>query len=240
MRTVIIDDERLARQELKKMLQKYPEIEVVDECSNAQEALEKLEQIKPDLIFLDIQMPEMNGFQLLENLQNVPRVIFVTAYDEYALKAFEYNALDYLLKPVHPERLDETIKKVLNDKKTAVNKLNNEEDYLTIENQVFLKDGDKCWFVKLSDIRLFESEGNYVRVYFHNFKPLILKSLNNLEERLHPKQFFRASRKHIINLKWIESVENWFNGGLMAKLKSGEQVEISRRQSAKFKDMMSL
>lgn len=241
MKTLIIDDERLARQELKKLLQKYPEIEVADECSNAHEALEKIEQIKPDLIFLDIQMPEMNGFQLLEKLEKVPQVIFVTAYDEYALKAFEYNALDYLLKPVQPERLDETIKKVLHDKKTAANfKTNNDEDFLTIDNQVFLKDGDKCWFVKLSDVRLFESEGNYVRVYFHNFKPLILKSLNNLEERLHPKQFFRASRKHIINLKWIESVEHWFNGGLMAKLKSGEQIEISRRQSAKFKDMMSL
>jgi two-component system LytT family response regulator len=171
----------------------------------------------------------------------VPRVVFVTAYDEFALKAFDFNALDYLLKPVSTERLDETIKKVIQEKNSLPNnKSISEQNYLTEDNQVFLKDGDKCWFVKLSDIRMFESEGNYVRVYFHNFKPLILKSLNNLEERLHPQQFFRASRKHIINLKWIDSVENWFNGGLMAKLKSGEQVEISRRQSAKFKDMMSL
>lgn len=241
MKSLIIDDERLARQELKKLLQKYPEIEILDECSNAVEALEKIPALNPDLIFLDIQMPEMNGFQLLEKLENVPRVVFVTAYDEYALKAFDYNALDYLLKPVQPERLDDTIKKILQEKNISSNfKTYQEGNYLTEENQVFLKDGDKCWFVKLSDIRLFESEGNYVRVYFHNFKPLILKSLNNLEERLHPQQFFRASRKHIINLKWIESVENWFNGGLMAKLKSGEQVEISRRQSSKFKDMMSL
>lgn len=241
MKTIIIDDERLARQELKKLLQKYPEIEILDECSNAVQALEKIPALNPDLIFLDIQMPEINGFQLLEKLEDVPRVVFVTAYDEYALKAFEFNALDYLLKPVEPERLGETIKKILQEKNISSNfKSNNNSNYLTEENQVFLKDGDKCWFVKLSDIRMFESEGNYVRVYFHNFKPLILKSLNNLEERLHPQQFFRASRKHIINLKWIESVENWFNGGLMAKLKSGEQVEISRRQSSKFKDMMSL
>lgn len=241
MKTLIIDDERLARQELKKLLQKYPEIEILDECSNAVEALEKIPALNPDLIFLDIQMPEINGFKLLEKLEDVPRVVFVTAYDEYALKAFEFNALDYLLKPVQPERLDETIKKILQEKNSSSNfKSNHNGNYLTEENQVFLKDGDKCWFVKLSDIRMFESEGNYVRVYFHNFKPLILKSLNNLEERLHPQQFFRASRKHIINLKWIESVENWFNGGLMAKLKSGEQVEISRRQSSKFKDMMSL
>lgn len=240
MKALIIDDERLARQELKKLLEKYPEIEIIGECSNAVEALEKIPFLNPELIFLDIQMPEMSGFQLLEKLDEVPKVIFVTAYDEYALKAFEYNALDYLLKPIQSERLEETIKKILNEKLVSNEKNSYQGTYLTVENQVFLKDGDKCWFVKLADIRLFESEGNYVRVYFHNFKPLILKSLNNLEERLHPQQFFRASRKHIVNLKWIESVENWFNGGLMAKLKSGEQVEISRRQSAKFKDMMSL
>ncbi|MFN4234087.1 MAG: LytR/AlgR family response regulator transcription factor [Bacteroidia bacterium] len=240
MKALIIDDERLARQELKKLLEKYPEIEIIGECTNAVEALERIPVLNPELIFLDIQMPEMTGFQLLEKLDEVPKVIFVTAYDEYALKAFEYNALDYLLKPIQSERLDETIKKVINEKNLSNDKNSSQGNYLTVENQVFLKDGDKCWFVKLDDIRLFESEGNYVRVYFHNFKPLILKSLNNLEERLHPQQFFRASRKHIVNLKWIESVENWFNGGLMAKLKSGEQVEISRRQSAKFKDMMSL
>ncbi|MFN7014178.1 MAG: LytR/AlgR family response regulator transcription factor, partial [Bacteroidia bacterium] len=176
MKTLIIDDERLARQELKKLLQKYPEIEILDECSNAVEALEKIPALNPDLIFLDIQMPEINGFQLLEKLENVPRVVFVTAYDEYALKAFEFNALDYLLKPVHPERLDETINKILQEKNISSNfKSNHNGNYLTVENQVFLKDGDKCWFVKLSDIRMFESEGNYVRVYFHNFKPLILK-----------------------------------------------------------------
>jgi two-component system LytT family response regulator len=241
MKALIIDDERLARQELKKLLEKFTEIEIIGECSNAVEALEKIPALNPELIFLDIQMPEINGFQLLEKLEDVPKVVFVTAYDEYALKAFDYNALDYLLKPVETERLEECIKKILSEYKntnTSVKHLN--EKYLTEENQVFLKDGDKCWFVKLSEIRLFESEGNYVRVYFNNYKPLILKSLNNLEERLHPQQFFRASRKHIVNLKWIESVENWFNGGLMAKLKSGEQIEISRRQSTKFKDMMSL
>lgn len=241
MQALIIDDERLARQELKKLLEKYHEIQIIGECANAVEALEKIPALNPDLIFLDVQMPEINGFQLLEKLDDVPRVVFVTAYDEYALKAFEYNALDYLLKPVQSQRLDETIKKLLHEKSNSTSyKHSKDGGYLTEQNQVFIKDGDKCWFVKLSDIRLFESEGNYVRVYFHNFKPLILKSLNNLEERLHPQQFFRASRKHIVNLKWIESVENWFNGGLMAKLKSGEQVEISRRQSSKFKDMMSL
>lgn len=240
MKALIIDDERLARQELKKLLSQYKEIEVVGEAANAETAIESIEQLKPDVIFLDIQMPGKNGFELLEEISGLPEIIFVTAYDEYAIRAFEVNALDYLLKPIQSSRLNETIKKLL-QKDTAEkteNKINNQ--ILTDEDQVFVKDGEKCWFVKLSDIRLFESEGNYVRVHFDNNRPLILRSLNNLDERLSNKSFFRASRKHIVNLKWIESIENWFNGGLKVKLKGGEQVEISRRQAAKLKDMMSL
>lgn len=240
MKALIIDDERLARQELKKLLSPYKEIEVVGEAANAETAIESIEQLKPDVIFLDIQMPGKNGFELLEEISGLPEIIFVTAYDEYAIRAFEVNALDYLLKPIQASRLNETIKKLL-QKDTAEkteNKINNQ--ILTDEDQVFVKDGEKCWFVKLSDIRLFELEGNYVRAHFDNNRPLILRSLNNLDERLSNKSFFRASRKHIVNLKWIESIENWFNGGLKVKLKGGEQIEISRRQAAKLKDMMSL
>jgi two-component system, LytTR family, response regulator len=246
MRALIIDDERLARQELKRLLSEFPELEVIAEFSNADDAILGIKEHQPDLIFLDIQMPGKSGFELLEELTEVPQVIFVTAYDEYALKAFEINALDYLLKPVQVKRLEEAIKKV----QARLGKAEASEKselpavsathVLGENDQVFVKDGDKCWFVKLSEIRLFESEGNYVRVYFHSNKPLILKSLNSLEDRLNPKTFFRASRKHIVNLNWIDTMETWFNGGLMVKLKGGEQVEISRRQSAKFREMMSL
>ena len=142
-----------------------------------------------------------------------------------------------MLKPVSPERLAETIKK-LTLKETYEKKENTTP--LTESDKVFIKDGEKTWFVQLSNIRLFESEGNYVRVYFDTFRPLILRSLNSLEERLDEKHFFRASRKHIVNLSWIESIETWFNGGLMVKLKGGQEVEISRRQAVKLKDMMSL
>jgi two-component system, LytTR family, response regulator len=241
-KAIIIDDERLAREELKSLLQAYNEIEIVAECSSADNGISEINEKKPDLIFLDIQMPEKDGFQLLEELDYVPEVIFVSAYDEYALKAFEVNALDYVLKPVVESRLDEAIKKVigkLNSEKNESGK-KNENGLLSEKDQVFIKDGEKCWFVNLPDIRIFESEGNYVRVFFGTNKPLILKSLNNLEKKLDNKLFFRANRKFIINLRNIESVENWFNGGLMVKLKSGEQIEISRRQAAKFKDMMSL
>lgn len=237
MKAIIVDDERLARNELKSLLANHKEIEVIAECSNANEAKEKIDQLKPDVVFLDINMPGKSGLELVEEISALPDVVFVTAYDEHAIKAFELNAFDYLLKPVQPQRLQETLKKLA--EKEHVSKGDNTGP-LDENELIFIKDGEKCWFVRLADIRLFESEGNYVRVYFENFKPLILRSLNNLEGRLNERQFFRASRKHIINLRWIASVETWFNGGLMVKLKDGKEVEISRRQAVKIKDMLSL
>lgn len=237
MKAIIIDDERLARQELKNLLAAHKDIEVVAECNNAESAKEKIKELAPDVIFLDVQMPGKTGFELLEEISVVPDVVFVTAYDDHAIKAFEINAFDYLLKPVQPQRLADTIKK-LTLKESSDKKENNTP--LTEEDRVFIKDGEKCWFVKLSNIRLFESEGNYVRVYFDTNRPLILRSLNSLEERLNEKHFFRASRKHIINLSWVESIETWFNGGLMVKLRGGQEVEISRRQAVRLKDLMSL
>lgn len=239
MKTLIIDDERLARRELRSLLKLFPSIEIIGECSNAEEAIAAIEELHPDLIFLDIQMPDKSGFEMLEVLDSVPKVIFVTAYDEYAMKAFEVSALDYLLKPVEEDRLASALNKVTKvfeaQKIAALG-----EGKLGINDQIFLKDGEKCWFVTLSDIRLFESEGNYVRVYFENNKPLILRSLNSLEERLDPRKFFRANRKHIVNLNWIEKIENWFSGGLRVTLKNGVEVDVSRRQASKFKDLMSL
>lgn len=243
IKTVIIDDERLARQELKSLLADFSDIELIAEFSNADEALEGLKTLKPDLIFLDIQMPGKDGFQLIEALPEVPNVIFVTAFDEYALKAFDVSASDYLLKPVEEIRLKEAIEKVREEiaiEKELEKTIPDERGILDDTDQIFIKDGEKCWFVTLKDVRLFESEGNYVRIYFDKFKPLILKSLNNLDKRLSDKCFFRANRKHIINLKWIESVESWFNGGLLITLKDGKAIEVSRRQAVKLKDRMSL
>lgn len=237
MKAIIIDDERLARKELTSLLSEHKEIEIIAEATNADEALDLIESKKPDLIFLDIQMPGKTGFEMLEMLDYLPQVIFTTAYDEYALKAFEVNALDYLLKPIRPDRLKEAIQKVLRIQQEAHINLN---DKLGLNDQVFVKDGEKCWFVKLSDVRLFESDGNYIKVYFDKNKPMIHKSLNALDKRLDDKAFFRASRKHIINLSWVEGIESWFNGGLLVKLKGGEKIEVSRRQASRFKDMMSL
>ena len=239
IKAIIIDDERPARAELRKLLQSFPEIEILDEAQNSKEALEKINLHNPDLIFLDIQMPGKNGFELLADLMSTPKVIFTTAFDEYALKAFEVNALDYLLKPIDSKRLTEAIQK-LTLQVSLQNGQKENRTVLTENEQFFVKDGDKCWFVKLADVRLFESAGNYAKVYFDNYKPLILKSLNALEERLDEHHFFRVNRKHIVNLKWIAKIEPYFNGGLLLELKNGDKIEVSRRQSAKFKEMMSL
>lgn len=244
MRTLIVDDERLARNELKRLLEPYTKIEIVGEAANAEEALKLIEEQQPELLFLDIQMPGKNGFELLSSIEGKsPEVIFTTAFDEYAIKAFEFNALDYLLKPIDTERLKETIHRIEeNQAQPEAPTYANEraEKVLGENDQVFVKDGEKCWFVKLGKIRLFESMGNYVRLHFDDQKPLVLKSLNNLEERLDPNTYFRANRKHIINLHWIEKIEPWFSGGLLVTLQGGDKIEISRRQAIRFKELMSL
>jgi two-component system LytT family response regulator len=244
MKAIIIDDERLARTELRKLLQEFPEIEIVDEASNADEGIQKIENHNPDLVFLDIQMPGKTGFDLLSELDHAPQVIFTTAYDEYALKAFEVNALDYLLKPVEPRRLADAVEKLRRTQGMGGSERPSQPgeptSILGEHDQVFVKDGERCWFVKLSDVRLFESVGNYAKVFFGPNKPLILKSLNALEERLDDKVFFRANRKHIVNLRMIDKIEPYFNGGLLLELKGGEKIEVSRRQTVKFKEMMSL
>lgn len=243
MRTVIVDDERLARKELISMLKTYDEIEIIGECSNADEAIFFINQNKPDLIFLDIEMPEKNGFEVIKNIDRNANVIFVTAYNDYAIKAFEVNATDYLLKPVDPERLKESMQKILlEDAAEDETFVSQDRGLLGVDDRVFIKDGEKCWFIKVDEIRMFESEGNYIKVYFDKFRPLILKSLNSLEEKLDPKMFFRANRKYIVNLRNIKHIENWFNGGLQITLDDANatKIEISRRQAVKFKALMSL
>lgn len=245
MKTLLVDDERLARAELRRLLDNFPKIEIIGEAANADEAIPMIEDLQPDLLFLDIQMPGKNGFELLQSIEGkTPDVIFTTAYDEYAIKAFEFNALDYLLKPVELHRLSEAIHRVEEEHQHRAEPDKIAKDVATKilgeNDQVFVKDGEKCWFVKLGKVRLFESMGNYVRLYFDDQKPLVLKSLNALEDRLDPATFFRANRKHIINLQWIDKIEPWFSGGLLVTLRGGDKIEISRRQAIRFKDLLSL
>jgi two-component system, LytTR family, response regulator len=245
MKALIVDDERLARNELRRLLENFPKVNIVGEASNADEAILMIEELKPDILFLDIQMPGKTGFDLLSSIENdVPDVIFTTAYDEYAIKAFEFNALDYLLKPIELHRLSEAIQKVENEIISQNERRDQQKEGLKIlgeNDQVFVKDGEKCWFVRLGKVRVFESIGNYVRLYFDDQKPLVLKSLNALEDKLDPKTYFRANRKHIINLHFIDKIEPWFSGGLQVTITGhNEKIEISRRQSIRFKELMSL
>lgn len=238
MRTIIVDDERLAREEFKSMLSKYPQIEIVGEFKNTIEAEAGIKSLQPDLMFIDIQMPGETGLEFLERIDFAPRTVFVTAYDEFAIKAFELNAFDYVLKPLDSERLDEVISKLDEENKTPESVKKNK--VLKTGDNILIKDGEKVWFVKIDDIRYFESDGNYVKVYFKEFHPLLLRSLNNLNERIDSRLFFRANRKYLINLNRIVKMETWFNGGLQVELDCGIKIEISRRQAIKFKDMFSI
>lgn len=241
-RTIIIDDERLAREELRSLLKEYQEIDVVAEAINGIDGIEKIKEFNPDLIFLDVSMPGMNGFEMLKQLEDLPQVVFVTAHDEYALQAFENQALDYILKPIDPDKIANVIRKV-----TAENSFEDEQlvnlrksRRLSENDKVFIKDGEKCWFIELKNVRMMESDGNYVKVYFDTFRPMVLRSLNSFEEKLDNEVFFRANRKFIINLNHVVAIENWFNGGLKVELSKGEKIEISRRQAIRFREVFSL
>jgi two-component system LytT family response regulator len=240
MKALLIDDERLARNELRRLIAAFPEIEVVGEASQPKQAREQMAVLKPDLLFLDVQMPGETGIEFLESLEPpIPNVIFTTAYDEFAVKAFELNALDYLLKPVDPARLAAAIDRVRHFKQSLAAK-RPPAGCLDATDKVFVREGEKCWFVEVGQIRLLESEGNYTRVHFADAQPQLFRSLNAMEERLDPKFFFRANRRQIINISWIAGIEPWFSSGLLVHLKGGAKIELSRRQAQEFRERMSL
>jgi two-component system LytT family response regulator len=240
MKALLIDDERLARNELRRLIAAFPEIEIVGEAAQPKQAREQMATLRPDLLFLDVQMPGETGIEFLESLEPpIPNVIFTTAYDEFAVKAFELNALDYLLKPVDPARLAAAIDRVRHIKQTLAAK-RPPAGCLDATDKVFVREGEKCWFVEVGQIRLLESEGNYTRVHFADAQPQLFRSLNAMEERLDPKFFFRANRRQIINISWIAGIEPWFSSGLLVHLKGGAKIELSRRQAQEFRERMSL
>ncbi|WP_420456930.1 LytR/AlgR family response regulator transcription factor [Rubrivirga sp.] len=245
LRAVVVDDERLARVELRRLLAAHPEVEVVGEATSAAAARDLLDDLAqagtpPDVLFLDVQMPRETGFDLLAGLGRAPSaVVFVTAYDDHAIRAFEVSALDYLVKPVSPARLAQTLERVASAPPPAPPPAD-AGPLLGEADRVFVKDGERLHFVRLGDVRLFESEGNYVRLYHGAERPLVLRSLSALEGRLDPAAFFRASRKHVVNLAHVVGVEPWFKGGLRLVLEAGEAVELSRRQAQRFRDQTGL
>jgi two-component system LytT family response regulator len=234
MKAMIIDDEPPARRELRRLVNEFAWVEVVGEAGNVDQAAKLVESLTPELLFLDIQMPGGSGFDLLTKLEHVPAVIFTTAYDEHAVRAFEVDALDYLLKPIDPKRLAEALGRV---KSAHAARTSRPDDAL---EQIFVRDGARCWFVPLREVRLLTSEGNYIRLSWGKEKPLLGRALAALEQRLDPNRFFRANRQQIVNLDFIENVELGVNGRLHAQLREGPEVEISRRQARLFKIKMSV
>ncbi len=235
MKAFIVDDEPLARRELRRLLTEFAWIDVCGEASGIDHAVREIEELAPELLFLDIQMPGGTGFDVLARLEHVPQVIFTTAHDQHAVRAFEVNALDYLLKPIEPERLAAALARA-----RGRNAQPAPATGAPIE-QMFVKDGPNCWFVPLAEVSLLTAEGNYVRLLWGQRQPLLGRPLTALEQRLDPKIFFRANRRQIVNLSCIESVEAGIGGRLHVQLRGGgPEVEISRRQARVFREQTSV
>lgn len=231
LHALIVDDERLARNELRRLLGLHADIQIAGEAANADQAEARLRGGDIDVMFLDIQMPGATGFDLLERLERVPAVIFTTAYDQYAVRAFDVNALDYLLKPIRPERLSTALAKVRETRSTPKR---------PPRDRVFLRDGERCWIVAVVDIALLEAEGNYTRVFFGQERPLIRTSLQALESRVDPAVFFRASRRHLVNLRHVEAIDDDVGDSYVVRLRGGHSIAVSRRQSRKLRETLSL
>jgi two-component system LytT family response regulator len=246
MKAILVDDERLAREELRALLQSAADVEILGEAANVTEAIALLERTQPDVIFLDIEMPGRTGFDLLSGLPKIPgEVVFVTAYDSFALRAFSVNALDYLMKPVHPTRLAETLARL----RARLGALPGEAagtgtemntSPLGEDDQFFVRDGERCWFVPVRSLMLVEAEGSHTRVHLQNGKPLLHRSLAALEVRLPGTLFLRANRSQLVNRLFISHVEPWFSGGLRAALQDGTTVEFSRRQAQALREKLGL
>ncbi len=236
MKTVIVEDSRLARVELLELLKAHPKIQVVAQAENCEQALALIAQHNPELLLLDINLPDGSGFDILEQLEQVPEVIFTTAYDEFAIQAFEVNALDYLMKPIRPQKLARALDK-LDDQNTAESEQQNSR--LNEESKIFVKDGDRCWLIEVGRIRYFENCGNHAQIFFDDQKPFVYKSLAKIEQRLNPATFIRVNRQHIVNLNYIQDIQPW-NSGLVLTMTDGKEIEVSRRHASNLKNMLSL
>jgi two-component system, LytTR family, response regulator len=236
MKALIVDDEPWALFEMQRLLAPYSWLTIIGQAASAAEAIEYLEREELDAVFLDVQMRDGDGFSVLPSLPTpAPKIIFTTAYSNFALRAFEVNALDYLLKPIAPDRLAAAMTRLKEPGRAP-----NPERNLEPDDHIFVQDGGACWFVPVRSIRLLEVNGDYTRVYFGDHHPLIHRTASALENRLPANVFFRVSRKHIVNLAFVESVTPWFSQTLKLTLKGGEEIEVSRRASQAWRKKLSL
>jgi two-component system, LytTR family, response regulator len=231
---IIVDDERLARKELRSLLSEFAEISIIGEAETLTEAVELIHKNKPDVVFLDIQLSNENGFDLLEKVEKTFKLIFVTAFDSFAIRAFEINALDYLLKPVNPERLAKTLERLLEDEDDSKLPLRK----LEYEDRLFLELGERSKFLKVSSIKYISADGDYTQIFTNEGnKHLVGKSLREWEDRLPEKYFVRIHRSTVVNIEFIEKVERWFNRTNQIYLRGiTEPFTISRRYSVAIKE----
>jgi len=245
MKAIVVEDSRLAREGLVRMLEDYPELTVVGQADHAGSALTLVNATHPDVIFLDIHMPGSTGFELLEKLSYLPQIIFTTAYSEHAIRSFDFNTIDYLLKPISKERLTVAINKLLarTDNDTTEQSENNKnqpvKDPLEGHSKLLVKDGDHCFLIRLDTIRYIESQKNYVQLYFENNKAFVKKSLNSIEARLPKSIFFRANRQFVVNLQEIRRIEESISDGFIVTMSDGKELEISRRNAIELKELLS-
>lgn len=237
MKTIVVEDTRVAREGLIRMLGAFPELDLVGQADHPDTALELIARTQPEVIFLDINMPGASGFDLLEKLDYNPRIVFTTAYSEHAIKSFDYNTIDYLLKPISPARLAQAVAKLM---ATPEELTPEQKPPLEMNSQVFIKDNEKCFLVMLESIRYIESCKNYVRIFFDDKSAFIKKSLNQVEERLPSRFFFRANRQFIVNLRCISAIEEAIHDGYDITMNNGAKIEVSRRQAADLKELLSL
>jgi len=239
LRVLIVDDARLARQELRTLLSSLPWVQCVGEADDVPAAREAIATLAPDLVLLDVQMPSGTGFDVLDGLERVPSVVFVTAYDTYAVRAFRANALDYLVKPVEAPRLLEALERArhhaaLDTEPPTVH------GTLGAQDQVFVREGERCWFVSIAEIRRLVVDGNYTRLWFRDQNALLARSLSALEARLPSDLFFRANRNTLVNLRRIRAVTPSIGDGYDLALDDGSEVEVSRRQARELRERMAL
>ncbi len=233
IKAVIVEDSRLAQNELLELLKPFSSVHVVARVKTVADAITTINREQPELLLLDINLPDGSGFDVLDQIKKCPAVVFTTAYDEYAIKAFEMNALDYLMKPISEKRFKQALEKVLA-------RGTSEEPSETINHKIFVKDNDRCWLVDINQVRYFVSHGNYTQMHFDQHKPLVYKSLSQIHERLPNKQFFRVNRSHIVNVEFISNMEPYGSSGLLLTMSDGQEIDVSRRYTSHLKKVLSL
>ena len=230
---LIVDDEKLARELLREYLEGFPEIEIIGECEKGNEAVEAINKQKPDILFLDVQMPGMNGFDVLEEIDHEPYVIFTTAYDQYAIKAFEKNAVDYLLKPLDEERFRSAVNRALKRKTAEKGSVEDllrsiKSDSRTFESHIFVQKSEKLFNLPVEEIVYLEASGDYTIITTKSDQFVSSSGIGKLEEIMDPDIFIRVHRSTIINLNYLKEIERHFNGGMVVKMQSGKSFPVSR------------